>query len=98
MGVDEVTQSMYAEDLEANLQRSSNAVSTRLKHYLPLLFSLLARLSQDSNILRTFATDDEGIHDVEFSLAHALSCDAESHKEERMAASMTASATCDHSA
>ena len=53
-------------------------------------------MSQDSNILHTFVTDGEGLHDVSFILAHALSCDAESGKEERRAAAMTASATCGH--
>jgi len=66
------------------------------RNIFPLPFSLLARLSQDSNILRTFVIDGEGLHDVSFILVHALSCDAESGKEERRVAVMTASATCGH--
>ena len=55
-------------------------------------------MSRDSNILRTFVTDDEGIHDVLFVLVTAWAFDAESHKEERMAAAMTAAVTWGHSA
>jgi hypothetical protein len=39
----------------------------------PFLFSSLAQLSQDSNMFRTFVTDDEGIQDVSFILGHAWS-------------------------
>ena len=45
------------------------------------IFSLLARLSQDSNIFRMFATDGPGIHDVSFVLVHALSFEAASRTE-----------------
>ena len=46
-------------------------------------------MSHDSNILRTFVTDDEGIHDVWFVLVTARASDAESHKGERKAAAVT---------
>jgi hypothetical protein len=63
-----------------------------------LLFSLLARLSQDSNILHKFVIDDEGMQDLEFVLVRAWSCGMEGGKEERMAAAMTVAATCSHPA
>ena len=62
------------------------------------IFSLLARLSHDSNIFRMFATDGPGIHDVSFVLVHALSCEAASRTAGRMAAAMTASTPCDRAA
>jgi hypothetical protein len=42
---------------------------------------VLPRLSQDSNTLRTFVTESEGIPDVEFVLVNMGSCGAESSKE-----------------
>jgi hypothetical protein len=64
----------------------------------PLLVSLLAHLSQDSNILRKFVMEDEGRHDVQCVLVKAWSCDAATRTEERMAAAMTAAATFGHAA
>jgi hypothetical protein len=61
------------------------------------LSAFLGRFSQDTNMFRTFATDDEGRHEVEYLLAHVWSCDAASRTDERMAA-MTAAATCGHAA
>ena len=58
----------------------------------PLLFSLLAPLSQDSYMLCKIATDDEERHDVWFILVHAQSCDAASHTEARMEAVRTTAA------
>jgi hypothetical protein len=43
------------------------------------LFSLLTRLSHDSNIGRTFVTDGKGLHDVSFVLVHPWSDNAEPH-------------------
>jgi hypothetical protein len=42
----------------------------------PCLFSLFARLSHDSNIVRQFVTDDAGRDEVEFGLVHVSPCDA----------------------
>lgn len=52
----------------------------------PLLFAPLVQLSQDSNILRTFITDGEGMHDVNFVVVNACSFGTESGKEECIAA------------
>ena len=48
---------------------------------LPKTQVLLTRLSQDSNTLRTFVTESEGMPDVEFVLVNMGSCGAESSKE-----------------
>jgi len=70
------------------------------REHFPMVFSLLAGLSQDSNILHTFATlclpspDGEGRHRVECVLVHAWSCDAQCGKEERLATATTAAAIC----
>jgi hypothetical protein len=61
-------------------------------------FSLLARLSQDSNMFRKIVIDSLGRHNVSFVLVHAWSCDAVSRMEERMAAALTAVVPGGHSA
>jgi len=63
-----------------------------------VLFSLLTRLSQDSNIGRTFVTDGSGRHEVSFVLAHALPCAAVSRTAARLAAARTSAATESHTA